>query len=157
MAAECLIKQVPGARLIDVGTLNIEPYFYGGGVRRDDFCVIADALLSHRQTVFASPVYWYAMSGLLKNLFDRLSDLLTPSEKHLGRALAGRCVYALSTGTDDLAPPGFDVPFARTATYFAMSWGGICYVRSQGTQLIDGEASKIEAFSTKLNGIPTTQ
>ncbi len=156
VAAECAMNQVPGARMIDVGALQIEPYVYGGTLRRDDFGILVDALTSHGQIVFASPVYWYAMSGSMKNVLDRLTDLLTPSEKHMGRALAGRRMYALATGTDDLPPAGYDVPFARTAAYFAMSWGGLCYVRSEGTQLIDGEARKIEAFTAKLSATPTT-
>lgn len=71
--------------------------------------------------VFATPVYWYAMSGSLKIFFDRLTDLVTTS-KELGRALAGKKVYLFATGTDEELPFGFDTPFIKTSEYFSMSF-----------------------------------
>jgi len=60
----------------------------------------------------------------MKIFFDRLSDLLVNAE---GRALAGRQVSLLTTGTGCELPSGFTEPFRRTEGYFDMEWKAICY------------------------------
>jgi len=88
---------------------------------RDDFQIVVGRMLEHQQIILATPVYWYAMSGLMKTFFDRLTDLLSnPEARKLGRALAGRNVWVLATGTDEKLPAGFGVPFQKTAEYFSM-------------------------------------
>ena len=76
--------------------------------------------------VFATPVYWYAMSAPLKFFFDRLTDL-TENLKPIGKALAGKSVWLIATGTDPELPDGFEVPFCRTAEYFDMRYRGVVY------------------------------
>jgi multimeric flavodoxin WrbA len=78
--------------------------------------------------IFATPVYWYAMSGLMKVFFDRLTELITTS-KPLGRAMKGKCCYLISCGTDAELPPGFDVPFRLTAKYFEMEFVSSHYLQ----------------------------
>jgi multimeric flavodoxin WrbA len=80
-----------------------------------------------KNIVFATPVYWYAMSGVMKIFFDRLSDLISTS-KPLGRGLAGKSVYLFSTGSELEMPDGFEVPFKRTAEYFDMNYVKSIYV-----------------------------
>ena len=45
--------------------------------------------------IFATPVYWYSMSGILKVFIDRITDLLT-IEKELGRKLRGKKMAVVS-------------------------------------------------------------
>jgi hypothetical protein len=67
----------------------------------------------------------------MKTFFDRLTDLLVdPEGRRIGRALAGRSVWLLSTGTDETLPLGFVEPFALTAGYFDMVWREAFYCRS---------------------------
>ena len=54
----------------------------------DQFLEIVDVMLQHDKIIFATPVYWYAMSSLMKTFFDRWSDLVRV-EKPKGRAMAG--------------------------------------------------------------------
>lgn len=114
-----------GAQVIDLNGLAIGAYVYGGAHDRDDFAGIVAAMLHHRRIVFATPVYWYAMSGLMKTLFDRCSDLVGRPE---GRALGGRELWLAANGTDAGLPDGFEVPFARTAEWFDMDWRGATYL-----------------------------
>jgi hypothetical protein len=119
----------PRPTLVDLQRLHIEPFGYERQ-GQDDFRGVIDQILRHRRVVFATPVYWYAMSGLMKTFFDRLTDLLLdPQSRPLGRSLAGREIWLLATGTDDSLPPGFAEPFARTADYFDMQWQRAFYVR----------------------------
>jgi multimeric flavodoxin WrbA len=62
---------------IDLRTLDVRPYEYDAPIERDDFAGVVEAMLAHDVILFATPVYWYAMSGRMKTLFDRLSDLVT--------------------------------------------------------------------------------
>ena len=52
----------------------------------DAFGGIAQKMAEADKIVFATPVYWYAMSAPLKIFFDRLDDL-TENLKSLGQEL----------------------------------------------------------------------
>lgn len=100
---------------VDLVTLNLAPFRYAHA-SDDDVSFVISGMLAHHTIVFATFVYWYAMSGLMKTLFDRLSDILSDRDPaRRGRRLAGRDVWLLATGTDASMPAGFEVPFARTA------------------------------------------
>lgn len=91
-------------------------------------------MIEHYAIVFATPVYWYAMSGLMKVLFDRFTDLVTV-RKDLGRQLKDRRVFLIACGADPDLPEGFEVPFRRTADYLAMKYCGSFYVQTNGAPL----------------------
>lgn len=134
--------------VFDLSKLNIEHSEYERYDDRDDFRSVVAMMLQSQHIVFATPVYWYAMSATLKVVSDRLTDLLhDPIDRISGRSLAGRNVWLISTGTDEGLPPGFDVPFARTAAYFAMVWRQAFYARS-----INGNHSRPQ-ISPKLTSL----
>lgn len=116
-----------GVETIIVGHQHIGGYDYGHRNDADDFRLVVDAMLQADAIIFATPVYWYAMSAPLKTFFDRLTDLLETA-KDKGRALAGKEVWLIATGIETELPEGFEVPFARTAEYFAMHYRGVAYV-----------------------------
>ncbi|GLS91469.1 hypothetical protein GCM10007916_25380 [Psychromonas marina] len=87
--------------------------------------------------VFASPVYWYSMSGQLKVFFDRLSDLLT-IEKELGRKLKGKQCSIIATGFDKELPTCFVTPFEMTATYLHLEFKGFTYLSVQSEADLGG-------------------
>ena len=64
-------------------------------------------------------------------LFDRLTDL-TENLKPTGKALAGKSVWLIATGTDPELPEGFEVPFRRTSEYFGMQYRGGAYLHTWG-------------------------
>ena len=71
--------------IIDLKTKNIDPFDYDFANSCDDFLPLMEKIITKYNTiVFATPVYWYSMSGILKYFFDRLSDLLH-HKKELGR------------------------------------------------------------------------
>lgn len=108
--------------LIDLRALRVGQYEYDHSVNRDDdFHSIALKMQQADNIVFATPVYWYAMSGLLKILFDRFSELLS-TYKPIGRSLKGKKTYLISTGSDPELPPGFEIPFKLTSEYFEMEF-----------------------------------
>lgn len=119
-------SQITNFKLIELHKLNLLPYSYKEPPK-DDFLSVAEKMLRHDRIVFATPVYWYAMSGVLKLFFDRLTDLISTS-KNIGRSLAGKQVALFTTGTDPELPDGFEVPFRRTCEYFDMKYQGAIYV-----------------------------
>lgn len=113
-------------RLANLPDFAIGGYAYDHLNAEDAFGSIADEMVAAEKIVFATPVYWYAMSAPLKIFFDRLTDL-TENRKAQGKALAGKSVWLVATGTDLELPEGFEVPFARTADYFGMTYRGAVY------------------------------
>lgn len=111
----------------DLSDHKIHPYDYTGRYPADDvFGQLTDQLLTHQVLVWATPVYWYAMSGTMKIVFDRFTDLVT-THRHLGRRLAGKRMFLAAVGAEPCLPEGFDVPFKRTAEYLDMHYGGAIY------------------------------
>ena len=105
---------------IDLLNYKIETYNYEGNYDKDDqFNDLVIEILTYKTIVFATPVYWYAMSGLMKTLFDRLTDLVT-TRKEIGKNLKGKKVSLLACGTDPELPDGFEIPFKLTAAYLEM-------------------------------------
>lgn len=115
-----------GARLIDLSDFTMAPYDYGHAYARGEFLPVAELMSQSQAIIFASPVYWYSMSGQMKVFFDRLTDL-TETRKSLGRSLAGKTAYVIATSRGKIAPPSFEPPFAKTAGYFGMQWGGMLH------------------------------
>lgn len=115
------------AEIINVSDYSIGFFDYAHQNKDDDFLGLAQKMLACDIVVFATPVYWYAMSAQLKVFFDRLSDLIT-IRKDMGRKLAGKSMAFIATGHEDVIPEGFHVPFKRTAEYFDMSFIGYLYV-----------------------------
>lgn len=109
--------------LIDLNEHNVNYYTYDNRHSDDDFIALAERMVQYDHIVFATPVYWYAMSAQLKTFFDRITDLISV-RKDLGRALKGKTLHSISCGSDDDLPEGFTVPFEASAVYLDMSYGG---------------------------------
>ncbi|MGZ3693326.1 MAG: flavodoxin family protein [Bdellovibrionota bacterium] len=121
-----LKEKYPGAEIVNLLEKKVAPYVYGDA-EEDDFPKIIEQILASNLTIFATPVYWYAMSGVMKNFFDRLSHLMRGKYKFLGDAIYGKKFAVVVTGSDDRLPFGFEVPFASTAMYLGMDYLGASY------------------------------
>ncbi len=55
--------------VFDLANLAFEPFEYQLYGDRDDFRSVVDTMLKSQHIVFATPVYWYAMSATLKAFF----------------------------------------------------------------------------------------
>jgi multimeric flavodoxin WrbA len=139
--------------LIDLGSLKLLPFHYDRPRHADAFDAVTDRVLAHRAVVFATPVYWYAMSGIMKTFLDRLTDLLSHRDpQRRGRQLAGRQVWLLAVGTDAELPTGFDVPFQSTAAYLGMGWQGACYCRT-GTDFAEDNRQRLEQLAAIVQAV----
>ena len=135
------------AAVVDLLDYTIAHYRYDGLYPpEDDFPHLVELLLQHQQLIFATPVYWYAMSGLMKVFFDRLTDIVT-IQKQTGRQLKGKQTFLLAVGAEEILPLGFEEPFRLTSEYFGMEFMASIYCR---TSEIHVKGIKGEAFLRSL-------
>ena len=110
--------------VIDLKTKNVGHFEYDFSNANDDFLPMMEEIIAKYDTiVFATPVYWYNMSGILKAFFDRLSDLLH-HKKELGRQLRGKNMAMISNNNYDDLKDGFAMPFKESADYLGMTYLG---------------------------------
>ena len=137
------------SELVDLARLELRPFDYALPSQPDSFDRIVGRMLAARAILFATPVYWYAMSGPMKTLFDRFSDLLSDRDPaRRARGLAGRDMWMLAVGADPEPPPGFEAPFRMTADYLGLAWRGSAYVEAGAEEA--GQAALLAAFAGRI-------
>ncbi|MEL6925039.1 MAG: NAD(P)H-dependent oxidoreductase [Bacteroidota bacterium] len=124
--------------LVDLNEYEISYFDYQHRNEADDFLPLIERMLDYDRVIFATPVYWYAMSAVMKTFFDRLTDVLKIRREWKPR-LAQLKMHSLScSGHDDLKDY-FHLPFKDTATYLNMSYAGHVHTWVDG-DLIPAEA-----------------
>lgn len=109
---------------LDLNDYSFSYYDYAHENRTDDFIPMMERVIESYDTiVFVTPVYWYAMSGIMKVFFDRLTDLIT-IEKDLGRRLRGKQMAVVSTSNGNNLGENFWLPFKASADYLGMHYLG---------------------------------
>jgi multimeric flavodoxin WrbA len=115
---------ISGWDFIDLNDYNFSYYDYEHKNLDDDYLPLMRKIIANYDVlIFATPVYWYAMSGIMKVFFDRITDLLD-EEKDLGRKLRGKCMAAVSCSIGDNLGEAFWLPFSETAKYLGMNYLG---------------------------------
>ena len=110
--------------LIDLLDYKIGYYDYAYHTKGDDYLPLMHSIIPKYDTfIFATPVYWYTMSAIMKTFFDRLSDLIR-IEKDLGRELRTKSIAMLSCSGHDDRNQGFAEPFILSAEYLGMNYLG---------------------------------
>jgi multimeric flavodoxin WrbA len=118
------IAKETGIDVIDLSDYNISYYDYESKNREDDFLPLIRRILEQYDTlIFATPIYWYNMSGIMKVFFDRFSDLIR-IEKETGRKLRGKKIGVISNSHDDEIEDSFYIPFKKSADYLGMEYLG---------------------------------
>ncbi len=136
--------------LIDLLDFHILPYNYSCDYSyTDEFLKVVDELLKYKIIVFATPVYWYAMSGLMKTFFDRFTEIVT-AKKHMGRQLNGKSTFLLAVGADEELPNGFEVPFKLTSDYLYMKYQGCIYYSTKFLKTEEKVQELIQVFKDKV-------
>ena len=137
------------ATVIDLKDVDIQHYEYNRPMDRDGFGRVAKSMVAHDIIVFATPVYWYSMSGRMKVLFDRFTDLVTV-RKDMGRQLQGHRMVVLACGSEPLLPDGFEVPFRETASYLKMDYRGAFYAQTNAQGLTSQAIQSATQFGNDL-------
>jgi multimeric flavodoxin WrbA len=110
--------------VIDLLDYKISHYDYSHENAGDDCLELMRKIIyNYDMLIFATPVYWYCMSGVMKVFFDRITDLLD-NEKDLGRKLRTKSMAVLSSSVGDNLGERFWYPFSETAKYLGMDYIG---------------------------------
>lgn len=111
-------------QIIDLKEKSIAAFDYEFKNRHDDFLpLIKEIVNNYEIIIFATPIYWYTMSGTMKLFFDRISDCLK-TEKETGRKLKTMKMAVLSCGSGEELKVGFHMPFIESANYLGMDYLG---------------------------------
>jgi multimeric flavodoxin WrbA len=114
--------------IVDLANKRMSAYDYEHRNRDDDFEPLMKRVLEFDQIIFATPVYWYAVSPPMKVFLDRISDFLElPELLDDGRRLRGRLAYVVCTSIYDEVPPSFLGAFLDTFNYLGMHFAGVAH------------------------------
>lgn len=149
LVAEQLAFQ-SGMDIVDLSALEIGYFEYDNYDRGDDFLPLIKNVVDYELLVFATPVYWYNMSAVMKNFFDRITDL-TCLHKDLGRQFRTKSMAVLSCSATQGKDEEFAIPFVRTAKYLGMEYKGHLATWLLGKAVSPEVNSLIEAFSKDLS------
>lgn len=118
------VQKETGFDTIDLKSKQIGGFDYDFKNKEDDFLPLMEEITRNYDIlIFATPVYWYSMSGIMKNFFDRITDCLR-MEKEIGERLRGKAMGMISCGSDSKLKKGFEMPFAESAHYLGMHYLG---------------------------------
>lgn len=135
---------------IDLKDYDINQFDYTFANKTDDFLPLITRIIDAYDTlVFASPVYWYSMSGHIKVFFDRISDLLY-EHKDVGRKLRGKSMATLSVSNDDDVVDSFYQAFRLSAGYLGMAYKGEAHVYGDGLSVSEGMRVRLQKFHEQV-------
>ncbi len=137
--------------VVDLAKQNISAYDYEYRNRNDDFELLMKRVLAFDQIVFATPVYWYAVSPTMKVFLDRISDYLDlPELLNDGRRLRGKQAYVVCTSIYDEAPASFMNALLDTFNYLGMCFGGVAHANCRDGYDPAGHDIEAAAFVQRI-------
>lgn len=147
-AVDLVVKNKP-YQITDLNNLSISYYDYEHTNKKGDFIPLIKDMLNHQKWGFATPVYWYTMSAIMKTFLDRITDLLT-IEKDLGRQLRGKDAYVISCDGGERTN-AFEEIFQKSFEYLGMNYKGtLFYYSGTDAKLSSQNRDKIIQFQKSL-------
>lgn len=138
---------------IDLKNYVISNYDYEGRNQNDDFLPLIREVVEYDLVIFATPIYWYSMSGIMKTFFDRITDCLK-LEKETGRKLRGKSMAMLCCGSvkESILPiqKPFEMPFKESAIYLGMKYKGSVFTWIENDEIPEEVKANINDFVEKI-------
>ena len=114
--------------------------------RNDDYNSIIDRILLHDILIFSTPIYWYSMSGIMKNFIDRWSQTLRdPNYPDFKKKMAVKKAYIIAVGGDDPSIKG--LPMIQQFQYI------FDFVGIEFAGYIIGEGNKPEEINQDIEAL----
>lgn len=110
--------------IVDLLENPIAGFSYSPEQTHYDFLPIVERMTRAEVSIFATPVYWFSYSAIMKNFIDRFSELLI-EHQDLVDALRGRDFVLLSTGSSPEPEPALEIAFDKFCGFF----GAHCYAK----------------------------
>ena len=135
--------------MIDLSQKEINHFDYEFKNKNDDFNSLFKHIAKEYEVIlFATPIYWYTMSGILKVFLDRISDFLF-QEKEFGRLLRGKKMGVVSCGSDMEVFEGFEMPIKQSAKYLGMDYLGHLHTWMDNDKVPENVNNLIEEYVAK--------
>lgn len=142
-------SKITGFDVIDLKTKKIQHFDYNFKNQDDDFNALFKQIAQNYHTlVFATPIYWYTMSGILKVFLDRISDFLN-NEKDVGRMLRGKQMAVISSSESNEIFNGFSMPFKQSAIYLGMHYLGHAHAYIENEKIPIHIQNKLKRLALK--------
>jgi multimeric flavodoxin WrbA len=116
----------------------------------DDYNSIIERILKHDILIFATPIYWYSMSGTMKNFIDRWSQTLRdPKFPDFKTNMSSKQAYVIAVGGDDPYLKGLPLiqQFQYIFDFMGISFKG--YVLGKGNKPCDIYQDKQAIFAAE--------
>ncbi|SER03269.1 flavodoxin family protein [Piscibacillus halophilus] len=121
----------------------------------DDYNDVIDRVLSYDILIFATPIYWFSMSGTMKLFIDRWSQTLKdPNYPGFKGVMSSKKAYVIAVGGDNPLIKGLPMieQFQHIFNFIGISFEG--YVLGKGNQ--PGEIQQDEQALAVANQIHST-
>lgn len=119
----------------------------------DDYNHLIERMMKHDTIIFATPVYWYSMSGTMKNFVDRWSQTMRdPKFPNFKDQLGTKKAYVIAVGGDNPHLKGLPLiqQFNYIFEFMGISFGG--YVLGKASRRGDILKDQVAfAAATDLN------
>lgn len=92
----------------------------------DDYNSIVDRIELHEIIIFATPIYWYSMSGILKNFIDRWSQTIKNPRYDFKHNMSSKKAFVIAVGGDEPLIKGLPMiqQFSYIFDFVGTSFGG---------------------------------
>ena len=114
----------------------------------DDYNDIIDRILLHDILIFATPIYWYSMSGTMKNFVDRWSHTMRDANyPDFKKMMSTKKAYVITVGGDNPTIKGLPLiqQFQNTFEFMGMTFEG--YIIGTGNKPEDILQDKVALFA----------
>ncbi|GGP09795.1 flavodoxin family protein [Oceanobacillus neutriphilus] len=119
----------------------------------DHHTKLIDQLLEHDTVVFATPIYWYSMSVLMKLFIDRWSQILRDSDyPDFREKLSKKNVYVIIVGGDNPFIKGLPLiqQFQYICDFYKMHFAGYIIGKASKPGDILNDTRAFKAASTLI-------
>jgi multimeric flavodoxin WrbA len=111
------------ADILYLDDFTIHDYSYDHRHKDDDFRALFLRILEYDHIVFASPVYWYAITPRMKAFFDRISEYMDDeSLQPVLRKLRGKAFSIHTNSINETAPEPMVAMLVMTCKYLGMNF-----------------------------------
>lgn len=111
----------------------------------DDYDKVIDSVLESDIIIFATPIYWYGMSGIMKSFVDRWSQTVRDTRyPEFKSKMAKKTAYVIAVGGDEPKTKGLPLihQFSYICNFIGLDFQG--YILGKGVKpndiLLDKEA-----------------